>query len=296
MRPKSHTQRASSMTPGCVIFLLDHSFSMTRGLAGTPRAKRDTLAKVVNNLITELLLLCQRDVVYPWFDVAAIGYTSDPNGKPVIGSVLKGELSGRELVSVVELEEHPFRLEERMKRIDDGAGGTIEVPVRNAVWYEAPAASEMAGSPMCAALTHVGKIAAAWCAAHPTSSPPIVIHMTDGDALDGDPEPVARGLRSVRTDDGELLLYHGYFSSQPGAGVVFPASEDELPPDPLARRLFRMSSPLPEVARLSANARHCPCPPDARGMVFNADWTVFIGQACSWMVNSALELLFGEWW
>jgi hypothetical protein len=277
------------MTPGCFIFLLDHSFSMTAALAGSPRSKRDALATAMNRLLTELLLLCERDEgVHHYFDVSVISYTTDQQGMPVIGPALKGALAGREMVSVVELSDHPLRIEEKIKEVDDGAGGLVEVPRKLAVWYEAPPVAEMAGSPMCAALKYVGSLAKPWCDTHRASFPPAVIHLTDGDSFDGDPEPVARALQTVRTQDGELLLYNCYLASRPEMGVLFPASEAELPPDGLARRLFRMSSPLPELVRQWLEARLVACPPGARGMAFNADCAAFIF-GYGWMVDDLVE-------
>jgi hypothetical protein len=296
MATNRYRQSVSRVTPGCVIFLLDHSFSMTEGLAGSRRSRRDALATAVNRCLYELILMCgQFDGTRHWFDVGVISYTTDRNGTPVIGPALEGELSSRELVSVVELDEHPIRVEDRMKRVDDGAGGLTERSVKVVVWYDAPAESEMAGSPMCSALAYVGTVASGWCTAHPTSFPPIVIHITDGDALDGDPEPVVRDLRTIQTQDGELLLYHCYLSSHSGSGVLFPASEDELPPDKLARQLFRISSPLPEVVRLWSEASTgSPVPQGARGLALNADCAYLIDLSCRWMVYSDLELLFGR--
>jgi TIR domain len=245
---------------------------MTEGLAGSSRSKRDALAIAINRHLTELLLLCERgEGVHHYFDVAVIAYTTDRKGKPVIGPALQGRLAGRELVSTIELSNFPLRVDEVVKKVDDGAGGLIDVMVRIAVWYEPPADGEMAGGPMCAALGYVTNIARQWCAAHEKSFPPIVIHVTDGESTDGDPEAAAAALRALRTQDGEVLLFNCYLSNRPGAGVLFPVSEAELPSDGYAHMLFRMSSVLPESVRHSAEARQIVSPSGARGMSFNAD-------------------------
>ena len=278
MPSKPYSQTASRPTPACLIFLLDHSYSMTRGLAGSPRSKRDALATTINRFLTELLLRCEKDEgVRHWFDVGVIGYTTDQQGAPIIGPAIQGPLAGRELVSTVELADYPLRLEEKMKTVDDGAGGNIQVPVKIAIWYEAPPDNEMAGTPMCAALEYVGRIAHEWSDAHPASFPPIIIHITDGDSTDGDPEPNSIALRSIATQEGgEALLFNCHLSELKDAGVLFPVSEADLPADGFAHLLFRMSSILPEPLRKGAEVRHIDCYPGARGMAFNADSTKMV--------------------
>jgi hypothetical protein len=261
-----------------VIFLLDHSYSMTKSLAGSQRSKRDALATAINRFLTELILRCERDEgVRHYFDVGVIGYTTDQQGTPIIGPALKGPLAGRDLVSTVELSDYPLRLDEKMKTVDDGAGGNIQVPVKIAIWYEAPSDAEMAGTPMCTAIDYVSRIAHEWSDAHPSSFPPIIIHITDGESTDGDPEPNSVALRSISTlEGGEALFFNCHLSELQKGGVLFPVSEADLPADPFAHLLFRMSSVLPDPLRMGAEVRHFDCNPGARGMAFNADSTQMV--------------------
>ena len=106
----------------------------------------------------------------------------------------------------------------------------------------------MSGTPMCAAFNYVYNIAASWCASHPGSFPPMVIHLTDGESTDGDPVPFADALKSLSTEDGELLLFNCHISESQANPVVFPNSEHILG-DELAKVLFRMSSELPDKLR-----------------------------------------------
>jgi hypothetical protein len=290
----TYQQGVDRATPGCLVFLLDHSYSMIEPLAGSQRSKVDVMATAINRLLTEVVIRCEKaEVVRHFFDVSVIGYTTDPRGTPIIGPALKGALAGREMVSVVELSDHLLRIEEKVKKVDDGAGGLVDVTTKLAVWYEAPTAWEMAGSPMCAALNYVEKIAAAWCASHPRSFPPLVIHIAGGKSIDGDPEPVARSLRSVRTQDGELLLSICHLSSDWTRGILFPASEDELPDDDRTRRLFRMSSPLPECMCSMAAVHQVPCSAGTRLMAFNTD-PIGLFFAWNWRPAPPVEMIRDE--
>src|SRR5262249_42899384 len=157
-----------------------------------------------------------------------IGYTTDAQNSPVIGPALKGVLAGRDLVAVPELEENPLRIEGRMiKQYDADAGGGIEGPIKVQVWDEPPPRGERKRKPMCAGLEYVHRITNEWCASHMPSFPPIVIHLTDGESQDGDPEPASQALRLQETTEGNLLLFNCHLSDSKEDGVLFPTDESQ---------------------------------------------------------------------
>jgi hypothetical protein len=260
--------------PGCVVFLLDQSFSMTDPFAGSPRSKCEAVATAINRFLGELITTCEKGEDKPrhYFDVGVIGYTTDKAGRPIIGSMLQGPLAGRDLVSVVELYDYPLDVETRVRKEDDGAGGLIDVPFKFPVWYRVPGPDQMAGTPMCGALQRCQEITRDWCAQHPYSFPSIVIHLTDGEAGDGDPEPFALGLRANGTTDGNVLLFNCHLSGSTAEPVLFPTDEGQLH-DEYGQLLFRMSSELPDRLQQMADVKNLAAPPGARGMAFNADAT-----------------------
>src|SRR4051812_19295513 len=111
MPGKSHEKNVTRANPGCIIFLLDQSYSMNDGIAGSPRPKAEALATAINRFITDLIVRCEKGGEKPlhYFDLAVIGYTTDRGDPPnnVIGSVLQGDLAGRDIVSVVDLFDNP---------------------------------------------------------------------------------------------------------------------------------------------------------------------------------------------
>jgi hypothetical protein len=277
MSSGDYAQSASRSNPACIIFLLDQSYSMINGLAGSPRPKIDALAIGINRFLADLITLCEKGEEKPrnYFDVGVIGYTTDRNDPPnsIVGPVLVGErgtLAGRDLVSVSELFDDPLAIEERQKMVDDGAGGLISTTFKMPIWYRKPSEAEMSGTPMCAAMDYARSVAESWCITHPKSFPPVVIHLTDGEPTDGDPQPSAEALKSLATEDGQLLLFNCHISESQANPVVFPNSEHILS-DELAKALFRMSSELPDKLRGVAESKGVLCGPGARGMVFNAD-------------------------
>ncbi len=268
-----HTKSVDRANPGCILFLVDHSQSMTEGLAGSSKPKADAVASAINRFLGELIITCERGGDRPrnYFDVGVIAYTTDADAQPLVGPVLGKDLAGKDLVSMEELFENPLDLELRQQDSPSGTQMDVYVPI----WYRAPSPETMAGTPMCAVLEYAYNTAADWCGRHPRSFPPLVIHLTDGDATDGDPEPAAAHLQSLATQDGNLLLFNCHLSDSQESSVLFPALVEQLA-DGHSQRLFRMSSVLPERLRQMAVARAIDVPPGARGMAFNADATCML--------------------
>src|SRR3989449_5975195 len=106
-------------------------------------------------------------------------------------------------ISISELASKPLRIEERVKKSDDGAGGVMDQTVKFPLWFDP---YWKGGTPMCAALKEATGIVETWCQEHPKGFPPIVINITDGEATDGDLVAEARKLTAVSGEDGSVLL------------------------------------------------------------------------------------------
>src|SRR2546427_8925328 len=85
------------------------------------------------------------------------------------------------ILPISELANKPLRIEERVKKSDDGAGGVMDQTVKFPVWFDP---YWKGGTPMCAALKEATEITQTWCQEHPNGFPPIVINITDGEATD----------------------------------------------------------------------------------------------------------------
>ncbi len=253
----------SRSNPSCFLFLIDQSGSMSDpwgGAAGTKKA--DKLADIINRLLQNLVLRCaKQEGVRDYYSVGVIGYGQTV--KPAFG----GPLAGRELIPIAEVADNPAHIEQRTKKVDDGAGGVIEQTVRFPIWFD-PVANQ--GTPMCAALTKAREILEPWIAQHPMSFPPVVINLTDGESTDGDPTAAAQALRSLATRDGSVLLFNVHLSSLATPAIVFP---DTLPTvsDKYVKTLFEMSSPLTEFMINVARQEGLEAAANAKGFVFNGD-------------------------
>lgn len=263
--PAMYTAEISRTNPSCLLFLIDQSGSMSDPVGGEAgRSKADRLADAINRLLYELIIRCtknQSEGPRHYYDVGVIGYGSR------VGSALGGRLAGRDLVPIPEVADNPARVEDRQRKVEDGVGGLIEESVKFAVWFDAVANG---GTPMGQALRQVRTLLEPWVQSHAGSFPPIVINITDGEADDGDPRPLAEAVRALSTMDGNILLFNLHLSSHAGAPMLYPESEAGLP-DKFAQQLFQMSSLLPPHIREAARSAGYAVGPQARGFVFNAD-------------------------
>ncbi|MFN3597953.1 MAG: vWA domain-containing protein [Rubricoccaceae bacterium] len=274
----SYSAEISRTHPTAFLFLLDQSASMKDPFGGAEEqgdaapSKARVLADTVNRLLQNLVLRCAKeDGVRDYFHVAVVGYgervrpliraATDADGAPADAE------RGDEWVPISALAERPLRLEERLRRVPDGAGGEAERRVRVPVWFDAEARG---GTPMCQALDTATRLVRRWVERHPSGFPPVVVNVTDGEATDGDPVRLAQTLRSYGTDDGEALLFNVHLSSSTEPAIELPDTLEGLPDDH-ARQLFQMSSELPYPMRAAAEAEGYVVSMDARGFLFNAD-------------------------
>lgn len=249
--------------PTALLFLLDQSRSMEDKMAGSERTKAQFVADVLNRTLANLIVRCRKsDGVRDYFDVGVLGYNGDS-----VTNGFHGVLSQSTLQRISLIEANPLRIEERKRKVDDGAGGLVEQSTKFPVWFEPKADG---GTPMRAAIMAAAEALAGWCDAHPKSYPPTVLHITDGESTDGDPEELADTLRQFRTEDGNVLLLNLHVSSQAGQPVQFPASENALA-DQYAKLLFRMSSQLPEHLVRVAQEKGIAASFESRGFMFNAE-------------------------
>jgi hypothetical protein len=226
----------SRSSPSCFLFLIDQSGSMDEKMDGG-KSKAEFVADVLNKTLLNLVIRCTKaDGCRPYFDVGVVGY-SGVEAQCGFG----GALSNKMLVSMPEIEASPLRVEDRIKKVSDGAGGLVEQATKFPVWFDP---KTNGGTPMCEAFRKAAEVLVAWCDSHPNSYPPTVIHVTDGQSTDGDPESLAQTLCKISTNDGTALLFNLHIDSSATAPVIFPASEAVLH-DSYSKQLFRMSSPLP---------------------------------------------------
>ncbi len=264
-----YTAEISRRNPSCFVFVIDQSGSMSDTFgADTARRKSDGVADAINRLLQNLVIKCARDQgVQDYFHVGVIGYGH------TVGPAFGGSLAGRDLVPISEVGNLPARVEERAKKVDDGAGGLVDQIVKFPIWFDAVANG---GTPMCRALGQVAGMLKVWLVAHPDCFPPVVVHITDGESTDGDPTDAMRAITELSSSDGAALLFNFHISGNSQVmPISFPDTSASLP-DQYSKTLFEGASPLTPFMRSVAKEHGFALGDGARGFVLNADLTLII--------------------
>lgn len=260
-----YEQSISRKRPGCIMFLLDRSDSMSRRWGGSTETLAEGAAKAINGILFELCLRAQKGqgLVYHYFDIGIVGYGIRPfAGGEGVESAFGGRLKDQALVSIPEIRENPIAIREVAS---PDLGGTARMPV----WVEPVHGYR---TPMCEAISVAGEYVYQWVQEHPESFPPIVINITDGlvtdDPYDGATlADWAERLTGLGTQDGPSLLFNVFLSTESDRESVFPNSAGGLPePGP---DLFGISSVLPDPVLRNAAKVGLSTVPGARGLAFN---------------------------
>jgi hypothetical protein len=248
--------------PTCFLFVIDQSGSMDER---TERggSKAQFVADVLNKTIYTLVTNCSKaDGIRNYFDVGVLAYSGS-----TVTTGFGGPLGNAPVHPISVIAEKPLRVEDRIKKVDDGAGGIIEQKTKFPIWFDPQADG---GTPMTVALTKSMELVAEWCDLHLHSYPPTILHVTDGQSTDGSPEHMADGLRHLSTNDGQSLLFNLHVTTGGGTEIHFPTSETGLL-DEYSRMLFRMSSTLPVHLAMFAGDKGYSIKEGARGFIFNGD-------------------------
>lgn len=267
---KPYSAEISRDNPSCFLFLIDQSGSMEDEVAMGDDSQRlaDGVADSINMWLQELSIKCAKsDGVRDYYEIGVLGYGRD------VGPGFIGPLAGRELIPISEIADNPARLEERTKKIPDGAGGIMEQEVRIPMWFE-PVAD--GGTPMCRAAKEAKRVLEGWIGQHPDSFPPTVIHITDGESTDGNPTDWLQELSEMKTSDGNVMLFNIHLTAKPDVEPVsFLDSPDSLP-DTYSKMLFETSSRLTPTMRGLAKEHGFSTSEDSRCFVLNGDLVLLV--------------------
>lgn len=221
----------------CLLFLIDRSGSMSDAGAGEASARALRAAAAVDRAVAALLAGRAATPARARVRLGVLGYGDG------VASALRPGGALRDLVALRDLER---------------VGGP---------WVVAAARG---GTATCAALGRAADLARRWARRNPRAEPLCVIHLTDGQATDGDPAGAAEALVAVRTRRGATLLANVLLSSGAAPAASFPARLEE-PGEAQARRLHAMSSELPLHLRRALRRRGVLLAPRARAFVAGPD-------------------------
>lgn len=240
----AYTAQITRNTPTAFIFLIDQSVSMQNytTLYGEEMPMAEAVARIVNHQLNELVLRCVKgSETRDYYDIAIIGYGENAY------SGWKGELEGREFVKPSELKEHPYKKIPTKKETRTRKGVKV-VEVEEVQWIEAEATQGWTRVHL--AFEKAKSLLDEWMEKHHDKDcyPPTIINITDGEFNGATKEYVlqqANELKSMFTNDGNVILFNIHISANKAVCVTCPASKDEVSFSSLATTMYEMSSLLP---------------------------------------------------
>jgi hypothetical protein len=121
----AYTAEISRTNPTCFLFMIDQSGSMARHFGpDSSKTKAQGVADAVNRLLQTLVLRCAKgESVLDRYYLGVIGYGEQ------VGLGFLGDLAGDVLQPVSQVGAKPLRVERRVRKAEDGAGGLIEQTV-----------------------------------------------------------------------------------------------------------------------------------------------------------------------
>ena len=240
----AYTAQITRNTPTAFIFLIDQSVSMQKytTLYGEEMPMAEAVARIVNHQLNELVLRCVKgSETRDYYDIAIIGYGENAY------SGWKGELEGRDFVKPSELKEHPYKKITTKKETRTRKGVKV-VEVEEVQWIEAEAMQGWTRVHL--AFEKAKGLLDEWMEKHHDKDcyPPTIINITDGEFNGATKEYVlqqANELKSMFTNDGNVILFNIHISANKAVCVTCPASKDEVSFSSLATTMYEMSSLLP---------------------------------------------------
>jgi hypothetical protein len=222
---------ATTISPALVIYLLNVSASMREELDGLPKIDH------VNRAIEKVL-------------------------RSMVQRSTKGAImSPRYLLSMVAYSDQPVNILGGIQTID-------EVVQKGKPRLSAAAETDTAAAFLVA--RDLLRQQLPYLHGHPA---PMVCHLTDGQFTGSDPEPIAQDIMQMSNDDGNVLVENIYigpeFTTEPISDIydwsgIFDVSEVK---SPYARKLFDMSSPLPESYASDINESGYSLKPGSRMLI-----------------------------
>ena len=253
----------SRSNPTAILFLVDLSGSMQNLVGGQEISRAQFLADALNRVVANLIARSSKaEGIRDYFDVGVISYSGRGVKNP-----LEGPFASKVFNPISLFESNPIVVEDRVRKIPDGAGGVIDQKIKFPVWFKPDSYGK---TPMRKGIVAAAQEVAQWCDAHPNSYPPTVLHVTDGEASDGDPESLAEQLCQLSTNDGQTLLFNLRISNKSQTSLKFPNDEDKVG-DKTGMSLYRMSSVLPDCVALAAKEKGYAVEPGARGFFYNVE-------------------------
>lgn len=240
----AYTARVDREHPSAFIFMIDQSVSMRRVITynGEDMTMSEAVARIVNAQINELVERCvKNNETRHYFDIAMIGYGENAY------SAWNGPLAEKDFVTPEEIRDNYFKKITVKEEVRTRKGLTVK-EVEKKQWMVAR--HDGSWTHMDKAFKKAEALLEDWMTNHHEKDcyPPTVINITDGEyngTTDTEMTQLSNQLKSMFTNDGNVLLFNIHIVPGNTESIVFPATDKELGNNSYGKKLFDMSSLLP---------------------------------------------------
>lgn len=240
----AYTARVDREHPTAFIFLVDQSVSMRRltTFNGEDMTLSEAVARIVNSQINELVERCvKNNDTRHYFDIAMIGYGQEAY------SAWNGSLEGRDFVTPEDIRNNPFQKKMVREEVRTRKGVTIK-EIEKKQWMTARHDGNW--THMDKTLKRAEGLLVNWMHEHHNKDcyPPTIINITDGEyngVTDDEMLQLSNQLKSMFTNDGNVLFFNIHIVPGHAEAVAFPATMAELNNNGYGEKLYNMSSLLP---------------------------------------------------
>lgn len=248
----TYSAQISRNQPTALVFMVDQSGSMRNKVTlegGIETTLAEALADTLNSLLQEILLsVTKENDIRGYFDLLLVGY-----GQNDEAMLLWDTKSSNPWVNSSQLEQFKIGTKEVLVTKKTRSGESI-VTVNRPIWINAEADGI---TPMLQAIQLATVNLIDWLGKYPSSFPPMVFNLTDGEASDAKPNALlasAHQLKKLGTSDGNILFFNLHISpNEENAEKVFlPIDNSALANNEFARLLYEMSSTLPATPTIKA--------------------------------------------
>lgn len=237
-----YSQEITRRHRSAIVIVLDRSGSMQEQMpfGHSQTTKAEILAHTAGALITELIDRCRRtDALRDYYDVAVVGYGNNE---------VEMLLDDNGFQSVVELNRHRPQSSVKVTEEQLPNGEWAMVEHHYTEWFKPKAEGN---TPMYEAMLRVRDLVSEWCTQpeNRESFPPVIIHITDGEASDCDHRElmdICDQIKRQATTDGNALFLNIHISTNTHLpAIIFPMPDELIGVDRYAQTLAECSSVMP---------------------------------------------------
>lgn len=228
--------------PAVIFFILNQSYPTDNKIVY--KGKEETVSQAISDIVNQQLhsLITQNtedNNLHNRYQISVIGYGD------YVYNCFNGNLRYKNFVELEELKENPLSLKKTIKE-KKTRQGIIQIERDEPVWITP---KNDGNAYLHKALNRVKNLAEKWISLHPSSFPPIIIHISCfgyNGTEDYDIIQLANEIKSLYTQDGNTIFANLIFSQKTEEKpVLFPKSVDEMGKSVFGEMYYLMSSQLP---------------------------------------------------